>query len=177
MQVQYRCIARVVKTHGRQGEVVTVPVHGLPSLVSEGLEVAVVPPRLKGSRWHRVTSCSSDDRSGTLVSLSGVSTMGDAEELVGRYLLASASGLPEDLPLFDRERLVGREVIDASSGVVSTIAEVMAGPANDVWLLRCELGELLIPVIDEVVREVPEEGRIVVCVPSGLSWEGGRDAH
>ena len=103
--------------------------------------------------------------------------MGDAEELVGRYLLASASDLPEDLPLFDRERLVGREVIDASSGVVSTIAEVMAGPANDVWVLRCELGELLIPVIDEVVREVPEEGRIVVCVPSGLSWEGGRDAH
>ena len=171
MQVQYRCIARVVKTHGRQGEVVTVPVHGLPSLVSEGLEVAVVPPRLKGSRWHRVTTCSSDDRSGTLVSLSGVSTRGDAEELVGRYLLASASDLPEDLPLFDRERLVGREVIDASSGVVSTIAEVMAGPANDVWVLRGELGELLLPVIPDVVDHVPCEGDIEIRIPAGLDWE------
>lgn len=175
MQARYRCIARVVKTHGRNGEVVTVPAHGLPSLVSEGLEVAIVPPRLRGSRWHRVTSCVTDDRSGSLVALSGVSTMGEAEELVGSYLLANVSDLPEDLSLFDRERLVGREVIDSSSGVVSRVAEVMCGPANDVWVLRCELGELLIPVIDDVVSEVPEEGRICINVPDGLTWEGAAD--
>lgn len=46
----YRVIARVVKAHGKKGEVVTVPVHGLPSLMHEGLSVCVVPPRLKGPR-------------------------------------------------------------------------------------------------------------------------------
>lgn len=173
MRVQYRCIARVAKTHGKQGEVVTVPVHGLPPLVTEGLEVALVPPRLRGSRWHRVESCSSDGRSGSLVSLSGIASLGDAEDLVGSYLLARTDDLPDDLVLHDRERLIGREVVDAGSGVSSTIAEVMYGPANDVWVLRGELGELLIPVVEDVVPGVPEEGPIVVRVPAGLSWEGG----
>ena len=176
MQDRYRCIARVAKAHGRRGEVVTVPVHGLPPLVFEGLEGALVPPRLKGSRWHQVESCSSDGRSGSLVALSGVDSMGDAEGLVGSYVLARVSDLPGDLPLHDRERLVGRQVVDAFSGVVSTIHEVMCGPANDVWVLRCEMGEMLIPVVDEVVSEVPEDGPITVRVPAGLDWEGVGDA-
>ena len=91
MRDRYRRIARVEKTHGRQGEVVTVPVRGLPSLVREGLTVAVVPPALKGSRWHRVVSCEGDGRSGSLVALSGVSDLTAAESLVGRYLLARES--------------------------------------------------------------------------------------
>ena len=154
----------------------TVPVHGLPSLVHEGLEVAVVPPSASGSRWHVVSSCSSGGRSGDLVALSGVTSLGEAEDLVGRYLLASVADLPAGLALHDRERLVGREVVD-ERGTRGAIAEVLSGPANDVWVLRGELGELLLPVIDEVVSDVPDDGPIPVRVPAGLRWEGGADAH
>ncbi|MBM6774107.1 ribosome maturation factor RimM [Olsenella profusa] len=171
MRETYRCIARVAKAHGRRGEVVTVPVHGLPSLVREGLRVAVVPPELTGSRWHTVASCSHDDRSGDLVSLLGCASLGEAEALVGRYLLASEKDLPVDLALHDAGRLVGREVAEGDE-VLGEISEVMSGPANDVWVVRGARGELLLPVIDAVVREVPEEGAIQVRVPAGLTWEG-----
>ncbi len=171
MRVRYRCIARVAKPHGRKGEVVTVPVHGLPSLVRAGLEVAVVPPALKGSRWHTVTSATSDDRSGTLTALSGVSELGDAEALVGTYLLAREQDLPSDLALHDRERLVGREVVDVRGGRSGVISEVLSGPANDVWVLRDKDLEVLVPVVDEVVARVPEKGAIPVNIPAGLEWE------
>ena len=141
MRDRFRRIARVEKTHGRHGEVVTVPAHGLPSLVDVGLKVAVVPPVLRGTRWHRVLSCRSDGRSGDLVALDGVESLDGAEER--------------------DERTGARGVID----------EVMVGPANDVWVLRGELGELLLPVIPDVVDHVPSDGDIEIRIPAGLDWE------
>lgn len=152
------------------------PVHGLPLLVHAGLEVAVVPPELKRSRWHRVVSCSADGREGALITLSGVDDLSAAEALVGRYLLARAADLPADLALHDADRLIGREIRDAGSGERAVIEEVMRGPANDVWVLHGARGELLLPVIDEVVRAVPDEGPIEVRVPEGLEWEEKRGA-
>lgn len=170
MRERYRVIARVEKPHGRFGEVVTQSVHGLPLLVREGLEVAVVPPELKGERWGRVLEVQADDRSGALVRLEGICELADAEALAGRFLLAREADLPADLALHDAERLCGREVA-AQDGSTGTIAEVMQGPANDVWVVRGEKGELLIPVIDSVVSEVAPTGPIQVVLPAGLDWE------
>lgn len=170
MRERYRTIARVEKTHGRFGEVVTVPVHGLPSLMHEGLEVAVVPPPLKGPRWHTVTSCQDDDRAGSLVGFAGVDSLDAAERLCGRYLLAREADLPQDLALHDPERLVGREVFDVSSGEKGVITQVMCGPANDVWVIEGPAGEVLVPVVESVVSEVPGEGAIAIAVPAGLGW-------
>lgn len=174
MRDRFRRIARVEKTHGKKGEVVTVPVHGLPSLVRAGLEVAVVPPPLKGSRWHTLVSCTTDARAGSLVALSGVSDLDAAQRLVGSYLLARESDLPEDLPLHDAARLVGRAVRDVTSGDEGLIEEVLTGPANDVWVVRGEKGELLLPVIEQVVKSVPGDGPIAVRIPAGIVWEGAQ---
>ena len=173
MRERYRTIARVEKTHGRRGEVVTVSVHGLPSLVREGLEVAPVPPELTGPRWRTVTSCSSDGREGQLVALGGVADLDGAERLVGKLLLAREADLPEDLALHDAGRLVGREVADTRLGALGSIAEVLRGPANDVWVVRGPMGECLLPVVDAVVSEVPDEGPVAVRVPAGLEPGGG----
>lgn len=141
----------------------TVPVHGLPSLMREGLKVAVVPPQLKGSRWHTVEQATDDGRAGQLVSFADVRDIGGAQGLVGRYVLASRDDLPEDFELRNVELLVGREVTDEALGLSGTITEVMVGPANDVWVIDVEGGgELLLPVIDQVVAEVPDEGPIPV---------------
>ena len=137
----------------------TVPVHGLPSLMREGLKVAVVPPQLKGSRWHTVEEATDDGRAGQLVSFADVTTIDGAQGLVGRYVLASREDLPDDFELRNVELLVGRQVTDEGLGLSGTIAEVMVGPANDVWVIDVAgEGELLRPVIDQVVGEVPEKG-------------------
>ncbi len=172
MRERYRCIARVQKSHGKRGEVVAVPVHGLPAVLAEGLDVCVVPPRLKGDRWRTVVSCFGDDREGSLIRLSGVDGIGEAKELVGRYLLARESDLPEDFGLHDAESLIGRSVVDARLGLEGTITEVMRGVANDVWVIDADGDELLLPVIDKVVSEVPESGPIPLNAEGFYGVEG-----
>lgn len=139
------------------------------------MDVCLVPPLLKADRWHTVESCSGDDRGGCLVALSGVGTIDAASELRGRYLLAREADLPADFELHDADRLCGREVADAAAGPLGRIAEVMRGPANDVWVIRDGDRELLLPVIDSVVREVCPAGPIAVDA-SGFLGDWGEDS-
>ncbi len=167
MRVEYRAIARVTKTHGKRGEVVAVPVHGLPFLLEEGLDVALVPPSLKGNRFHRVVSVS-DQQNGQLVGLTGVTDLNAAEGLVGKTVLAPVDQLPADLALHDPNSLLGRRVEDETYGPLGTVEEVMQGPANDVWVLEGPFGEVLLPVIPDVVSEVAPAGDILTHMPQGF---------
>lgn len=167
MRANYRAIARVVKTHGKRGEVVTVPVHGLPPLLRPALKVAVVPPALKGDRLRVVASASGDGR-GQLVRLSGVGGMGDASRLVGKTLLARVDDLPDGFELHDACALLGHSVADERYGDLGRIAEVLVGPANDVWVLDGPYGEVLVPVVDSVVLGMDGGGAIRTRVPNGL---------
>lgn len=155
------------KTHGKRGEVVTVPVHGLPPLLRAGMRVALLPPPLVGSRWHTVEAVHSRTATGSLVSLSGVGGIAEARELLGAVVLADVRELPEGYELHDADALLGREVSDEVHGVLGTIDEVMVGAANDVWVISGPHGELLVPVVDEVVPELPATGAIRVRVPAG----------
>ena len=153
----------------------TVPVHGLPSLMREGLKVAVVPPQLKGSRWHTVEEATDDGRAGQLVSFADVTTIDGAQGLVGRYVLASREDLPDEKLDVSELEVVGRQVTDEGLGLSGTIAEVMVGPANDVWVIDVAgEGELLLPVIDQVVGEVPEKGAIPVNAAGFYQGGAGR---
>ena len=172
MRARYKTIARVEKTHGKRGEVVTVPVHGLPPMLREGMRVALVPPSLDHDRWQ-VVEFVSHGGSGQLVGFAGVDTIADADKLVGRNVLACVDDLPEDINLLDVESLLDREVEDVELGPLGVIAEVMVGPANDVWLVEGPFGEVMLPVIDSVVSEVPDSGPIVVRAPRGSIEESG----
>lgn len=173
MHPRYRAIARVEKTHGKRGEVVTVSVHGLPPLLREGLETFVVPPALKGPRMRRVLSAD-EGRSGQLVSLEGVGDIDSASRLVGKLLLARVGDLPEGYALHDADALVGRPVRDVRWGRLGSVVELMRGPANDVWVIDGgPHGEVLLPVVDSVVSELPPEGEILVDAPEGLLGEVG----
>ena len=65
--------------------------------------------------------------------------------------------------------LLDREVIDGRYGSLGTIQEVLETPANDVWVIDgSTYGEVLIPVIDQVIAEIPEEGPIAVTIMDGI---------
>ena len=163
----YKAVARVVKAHGNKGKVVVAARDGLPFVLREGMRVACVPPEAKRDRFHVVESVE-QGASGALVGLSGSRGRDDAEHLAGKVVLVRAADLPAGFELHDAPSLVGREVADASLGFSATRAEVMQGPANDVWVLDCDGREVLVPVIDEVVSEVPEKGPIPIRLPDGI---------
>ena len=170
----YRVIAYIVKTHGRRGEVVAVPVDGLPSLIHTGLSLCVVPPRLKGPRWRKVVAVKPGEH-GDQIKLSGIDGLGDSEPLRGRYLLADAKDLPEGFDLHDAQHLLGRRVTDPDLGDLGTIKEIYTGSANDVWVVGAEEHEYTIPVIPSVVATIPPEDPIVVHVSEGTIDTGEQE--
>ena len=168
MRRQWRLIASVAKTHGRMGQIVAVPIHGLPPLLRPDMHVAVLPPMLRTNRYHKVLRVTSEQGSaGQLVCLSDVSDLEVASKLVGCVILAVAEELPDDLGRC-AVLLVGRKVSDLRLGPLGEIEEVMTTPANDVWVVRGPLGEILIPVVDSIVMELPETGEIAVDLPDGI---------
>lgn len=144
------------------------PLRGLPLLLVEGMRVSLTPPALKRERFSTVRSIS-EAPDGARILFSCSRTLDDAEGLTGCYVLALESDL--DLDPFDvaYDDLIGREVVDERHGSLGTIQSIMETPANDVWVVDgSDHGEVLIPVIEDVLCEIPHEGPIAVCIMDGL---------
>ncbi len=162
---RFRAIAHIEKTKGRAGEVVAVAADGLPLLVRKGLRVAPVPPSLRGPRFFTIASCFAEGR-GARLGFEGVADLNAASKLVGKTLLAAEADLPDDLALRDRRAVLGMEVVDEVYGALGSVEEVLVGDYQDVWVVRGVYGEVLVPVVSEIVRI--ENGVAHTTLPKGL---------
>ena len=161
-------IGRVAKTHGLNGEVSVIMTGGLPVDRLVGLEVWFVPPP-RTLRSARVTGVRPGPK-GPLFALEGVSDISTADTLRGCGVLAKSTDIPESDIEFDA---VGLVVTDTVRGLIGTVEDVIVTGANDVWIIQGPFGEVLIPVIDDVVREIDEdEMTAVVTLLPGLIDEG-----
>ncbi len=150
-------LGRVVKTHGLKGEVAVDPATDLPFLLPEGLKVWFVPPR-DGAGPTTVESVRTGSK-GPLVRLAGIHDISTAERLVGTTMVCGAKDDP-----FVREEEppdpVGLAVADEERGDLGRVEDVIVTGANDVWVVRGRrFGEVLVPVIPDVVLEVDEDSR------------------
>ena len=169
MPSDYRNIARVVRPHGSKGEVLVAPLRGLPFLVEDGMRVALTPPALKRERFSTVESVRGVTDESAIVQFSCSHSLSESETLVGCYLLASSDDIEVGPLTAAVDELIGREVADERYGLLGTVREVMETPANDVWVVDgTSRGEVLIPVIPDVLDAIPQSGPIPVHIMDGL---------
>ena len=144
------------------------PVRGLPFVLKPGLTVALTPPALDRDRFTTVEAVT-DLGDAWRVRFDGIGDLTAAEGVAGCFVLARAADVnlgPLDVAY---DVLVGRAVVDERYGVLGTIAEVMETPANDVWVVSGgAYGEVLLPVIEQVVAAIPDDGAIAVTVLDGI---------
>jgi 16S rRNA processing protein RimM len=102
--------------------------------------------------------------------LAGYSDRNEAEKLRAQWLR-----VPEDeaLPLEEGEyylyQVIGCTVITDEGQVLGQITEVIETKANNVFVVEGPDGEVLLPDIDEVIKEVNlENGRLLVHLLPGL---------
>lgn len=144
---------------------------GLSAHDLDELMVWVVPPRAEVRRYElgdiRPVS------KGTLVRLSEVADAAAAHDLVGRWLLARESDLPE-APTRD-EASLGYTVRDSIRGDIGRVTERITTGANDVLVVEGgPFGQVLVPVIADVMRQVDDQNRVLhVTLLDGLIDENG----
>jgi 16S rRNA processing protein RimM len=105
-----------------------------------------------------------------LLRLDGVRTRNDAESLRGAIVSISLDELPTlSAGEYYAHDLLGLRVQDESGDILGEITDVLATGSNDVYVVRMTSGELLLPAIESVVREIDlEAGVMKAVVPEGL---------
>lgn len=100
------------------------------------------------------------------IGFAGVTDRNAAAALTGRHLLVRASDLP---PLDDGEfyhhEIRGFAVVTTDGRALGTIADVFSTGTNDVFVVRGDTREYLIPVIADVVRTIDRDARCVTIHP------------
>lgn len=75
----------------------------------------------------------------------------------------------KDKASWDVSAIAGSEVVDSAGISLGTLIDVLPSGGNDIWVVRKDGAEVLIPALKSVVLEVdPEQKRIVVALPPGL---------
>jgi 16S rRNA processing protein RimM len=100
----------------------------------------------------------------------GCLTRDQAERLRGQVLWLRADLLP-DLPegVYYHYQILGLHVVTDDGRALGTVAEILQTGANDVYIVRGDSGEILLPAIDSVIRRVElVEGTLTVHLIDGL---------
>lgn len=155
-------VARVLTTRGVHGELKAEPL-APPAALAPGCTVTAAATEYEIERISR---------SGRFVylKLCGIDTREQAQALRGAYLQTPERALAE-LPEgeYYRFQLVGLNVRSLDGRDLGHIEDVISAPENDVYVVSAPFGEVLIPAVDDVIRDVDlTAGVILVEIIPGL---------
>ena len=165
----YVAIGRVGAPWGVRGTVRVLPLTDSRQQFAAGRTVTVGGERrtIESARWQKGM---------VYLRLSGIEDREAAAEIRDRLLAIPESEL-EPLPegQYYRFQLIGLAVLSTDGEELGHVTDVLGTGANDVYVVRGDRGELLLPATDEVVREIDlETGRMLIEVLPGLLPEPRR---
>ena len=162
---RYLVIGRVAKPWGTQGEVKVKIMTDFPDRFSLLRKVYLgpkaVPFALEGFRLHKGAA---------LLKLEGCHDRAAVEKLRGQLVqipIEEAIALEQDE--YYEYQIIGLAVWTAGGEYLGTVDEIISTGSNDVYVVRGEGREVLIPAIEDVVLEINlAQGRLVVELIEGL---------
>ena len=119
------------------------------------------PYRVRAARRHGPA---------VLMTLEGCASAEAAAALVGRLVaLPEAEALPPGPGRFYPWQLEGCRVLTEDGREVGRVTGIERAPAQDLWIVRDDTREHLIPAVPEIVSEVDLAARrVVIRPPEGL---------
>ena len=160
-------VGKIINTHGLRGDVKVMPWTDMPE---DFEEIPVVYIRRKNDNEQLTVSKIKYQKNNLIVKFKELNDINQAEKYKGLVLYANREDLWElEEGVYYIADLIGLDVYD-ESGKIGVLADVFNTGANDIYEVRREgKKNLLLPVIDEVVREIDlENKRITVHVMEGL---------
>ena len=161
----FLAVARIAAAHGVRGEVRCEVLTDFPDRFASTKHVYGGADRhiISIVRVRRV-------RTGVLLKLEGVDTRNDAEQLRGMVLYVKdtdAVSLPADTYFW--HQIVGLHVRTLDGQELGVIADILPTGSNDVYVVRGDGREILLPAIHDVVRNIDlDNGCMTVELLEGL---------
>ncbi len=157
-------VARVNRAHGRDGGL-SVELHSdLPGRFDAGRELLI------DGTTRTIASSRQTGPDSALLWLEGITTRAAALPLTGKYLAAppGAEGTLEEGEYFHYQ-LIGMVVRTDDGEVLGEMQEIIETGSNDVYVVRGDGGEVLVPATSRVVLHVDvPNSTMTVRLPDGL---------
>ncbi len=104
----------------------------------------------------------------TLLFLEGIDSIEKAETLRNKILLVKRSEMSIPQGRYFIDEIIGSKVFDADSNeLLGTLSDVSQTGANDVWHIKKEEKEYLVPAIESVIENVDVEKEVITIRPMG----------
>ena len=160
-------VGKIINTHGLRGDVKVVAWTDSPE---DFEDIPVVYIKKKTGNEKLTVSKIKYQKNNLIVKFKEINDINEAEKYKGLIIYADRDDLWElEDGVYYIADLIGLDVYD-ESGKIGVIADVFNTGANDIYDVKRD-GEknLLLPVIDDVVKEIDiENGRVTVHVMEGL---------
>ena len=170
--------ATLTRTLNLQGGFLAYPAEGLPFLLEEGTECALVPPATDAPRHVTVASIApmaGKREGGYNVMFAEVADATTAELLVGCHCLVRADEVEGGLEAAAALEEEPWDVVDETFGPLGTLVRIEERPGQSLLVVERPAEDdeaakdLLIPLVDEFMRGTDEEAHVIkVAVPQGL---------
>jgi len=148
-------VGKLRRTHGVHGEIIMNVLTDFPQRLRPH-KVVYVGPR------HQAETIASVRAHGDalLIRFAGYDTCEQAGLLRNHFVYVKTEALPQ-LPEgeYYYHQLIGLRVMDEAGKDLGELAEILETGANDVYVVRGEQGEVLLPAIEGVILEVDLERR------------------
>jgi 16S rRNA processing protein RimM len=161
-------VGSVVKPHGVKGEVSAEFASDLGGVIGEATILRLTG--VAGQELALEVERARDHKGRKIIKFGGVDSVDEAEALRGHSLWMTREQIgPLAEDRWFVQDVLGMEVLTEEGEQLGTLAEVMHTPANDVYVVRGNGREILLPVIDDVVLSVDlEAGTMVVRLMEGM---------
>ncbi|MPZ14769.1 MAG: 16S rRNA processing protein RimM [Chloroflexi bacterium] len=153
----FLAVARVTAPHGVRGEVRCDILTDFPERLPRRKDLLVgerrVPHVLERARFGG---------HGIIVKMAGVDSRQQAESLRGETLYipeGDAAPLPEGSYYW--HEIIGLKVRSTQREELGEVVEILQTGSNDVYVVRGDTREILVPAIQDVIREIDVEAGIV----------------
>ena len=156
-------VGRVTRTHGLKGELKFFPADQDDLVVQKDQQIRLGETTFKIKSVRGV-------KSPFIVKFEGVDSIEAAQSLSGQEVLVAKEDF-ESLPEgeYYRFEIEGLKAFDDTGKYYGVIEEIIATGSNDVYVVREDGKEWLVPMIDSVVQNIDmEEGKLIFHCVEGL---------
>lgn len=154
-------IGKITNVHGLHGEVKVIPWCDSAAFLCSFDELYI-----NGGRDSVRVLRAREQKNMVILELEGCDTREKAEAMRGTVLYMDRDDVELEDGVYFIQDLIGLKVSDADSGTLyGTITDVLQNGANDVYVIRGEGREYLVPAIPEVILETDLNGGTMVIRP------------
>lgn len=158
------CLGFIIKPHGLKGEVKISLNEQAADAISNDVKIWIRDTA--GEVFDTVIETSQLSGPHPRLKLKGVSSREEAEKLRNHELLTDRDFFPApDESEYFLTDLIGLQVWDEHDNYLGDIGDIYTLPANDVIALDYRGKEVLIPMIDEIIKLIDFEKRRMVIHP------------